>query len=569
MKPPSATVCAAMVVTSAVSLLIGWHLAPQQNLSPDVGDATQLIASEKPPRARPSRIKSGVERKMDQIRAAESPVERLRATISLAMSLEPSEFGAWVEGDRFSARNGPELSIFRMIIFERWAREDPDGQIAWSVNNDYGQAGRAMNAYAKNDPERLIAHFRENPNHPGEFRHLAEVAKHHPALALERLRELHQAGLTSDQARRSRSVLLELSLESTALLEASLASLPDSIRGQAQSVIFGRKLEKDFKNEIGTLFSHPEGWEIFEENLYLLRGKIPEILATIPEMPDSWRNDLTRNPWDLLRGNGGKELLEADLSALGFSETEARRLREVSLRYLARSNPELVLKNITDTIRNRSEIEAAVSSLFSRGVGNDAQTARLIAEIPEAEVRAEAAAQWQALVAGRNSKNVSSPSEWLENLGRVENAGIQREVSNRFRDLDEAKVEEYRAGFSSLPPEAKAKTALAIAAAAANDNSTSALHGDAILYLAKTQTAEPRKLSESTAHYTMNLAVQDPVSAAEWVGTLPEGNTRTWAAKNLAAYWNQYDPPAVSEWMKNLSASERKEVSTHLKPRSR
>ena len=155
-----------------------------------------------------------------------------------------------------------------------------------------------------------------------------------------------------------------------------------------------------------------------------------------------------------------------------------------------------------------------------------------------------------------------------KDIAGAEKKGLTKAMIQRLK-LDEAKVEEYRAGFSSLPPEAKAKTALAIAAAAANDNSTSALHGDAILYLAKTQTAEPRKLSESTAHYTMNLAVQDPVSAAEWVGTLPEGNTRTWAAKNLAAYWNQYDPPAVSEWMKNLSASERKEVSTHLKPRSR
>lgn len=152
MKTPSPFVMAALIVAFFAALFVGWRLAPK-GVALQRKPEPEAVSIRVPARDRPTRNDSGVSRKMDRIRNGESPVERSRAAISLAMSLDPSEFAAWVEGDRFSSRNGPELSIFRMIIFERWAAEDPYSLIAWGILNDYGQAGRALDTFAKNDPE--------------------------------------------------------------------------------------------------------------------------------------------------------------------------------------------------------------------------------------------------------------------------------------------------------------------------------------------------------------------------------------------------------------------------------
>lgn len=37
-----------------------------------------------------------------------------------------------------------------------------------------------------------------------------------------------------------------------------------------------------------------------------------------------------------------------------------------------------------------------------------------------------------------------------------------------------------------------------------------------------------------------------------------------WAFKNMAANWKQYDPKAVSEWVKTLPGATRDEVSGYL-----
>jgi len=571
MKRPSANILAVLSIAFLAALVIGWRLAPEADVQPpeaETGPAEARI----PLRDRPPRTDSGVARKMDRIRNAATPVERSRAAISLAMSLDPSEFAAWVEGDRFSNRNGPELSIFRMIIFERWAAEDPDSLIAWGIRNDHGQAGRALDTFAKDDPERLIAHFREHPDDALELTQLGDIAKSHPSLALSRLSELYKSGVTSQLDRKSREVLLAISEKGAAELEAVLDSLPEAIREQAESVIIGRKLEKDFAGEIAKLFSHPQGSEIFKDNMSLLEGKTAEILAAVPEMPESWRSDIARNPWGLFRNREGREWLETDLGALGFSETQAEKIRETGQGYLAYSHPDLVLKNISDSVKSRRAMESALANLFRRGESREAEGQRLISEIANPEVRAAATGHWETLVASRSKTKVGSPSEWMQSLGSIA-APLQTEhVASQLRNLDEAKLEEYRAGFSGLSGGAKEAAALSIAKTASNSSASNAVYGDAIRYLANNPPAtDPTKqpneqfqLSRSASTYSVNLATENPVAASEWVGSLPEGNTREWAAKNLAKYWNQYDPTAVSGWMKSLPGKEREQVRTYL-----
>ena len=63
----------------------------------------------------------------------------------------------------------------------------------------------------------------------------------------------------------------------------------------------------------------------------------------------------------------------------------------------------------------------------------------------------------------------------------------------------------------------------------------------------------------------MRWAEKDPVAASDWVQTLPSGDGKLWAQKNLAANWAQYDPEAAKRWAASLPADARTEVQDFMK----
>ena len=571
MKRPSPHFIALIGLAFLVTFLIGWKLAPEPPVA-SVGSDEAERKTGTVSRERPSRNDSSVSRKMNRIRNGANQLERTRAAISLAMALPPSEFAAWVEGDRFSARNGPELSIFRMIIFERWIAEDPDGLIAWGVKNDYGQAGRGLDQIAKHDPERLIAYFREHPNEGAEMNQLKDIAKDHPSLALARLKELHESGMSSESDRANRELLLAISKDSTAELEAALFSLPESMREGAESVIFGRKLEKDFAGEIGKLLEHPGGSRILLDNLGLLKGKAGAILAAIPNMPDSWKNDLANSTWRLFDNGEGKEWMNADLEAHGFSAEQAEQIRWRGLHSLSYRDPAFVLNNIRDVEKDRQAMDSAISSLLRRSNGEDGSMEKLLAGITSPEVRAAAAEQVEA---ARMLKAAAfdQPSDWLRTLGALDSsATLARSFGSSLSNLDGQQLKDYRESFREMSGEVKNNAAISIAKSAENSQHFNEMHGDALKYLAENPPVqnpgvngnEKFEITRAASEYTVRLAANDPVAASEWVGSLPDGPSRQWAAKNLATHWNQYDPGAVTGWMKTLPPEERKLVQSHL-----
>ncbi|RYD49657.1 MAG: hypothetical protein EOP85_01205, partial [Verrucomicrobiaceae bacterium] len=126
---------------------IGWAIS--QSIPPPSPATRDLAITGKIDRKRSAGSRSERDLAAAQvgaIRSKGSPEERLRSTIALANSIPASEFAVWTEGDRFDFREGPELSIFRMIIFERWIKEAPETLIPWAGKNNYGQAGRALSS---------------------------------------------------------------------------------------------------------------------------------------------------------------------------------------------------------------------------------------------------------------------------------------------------------------------------------------------------------------------------------------------------------------------------------------
>ena len=205
---------------------LGWHLAtpasrPASEETASAGETPQNY--KRPPRQQRADSLAAVQ--MRAIRDAGSPPKGCARPSPWRIPCHPPSLRrGWKATDSTSAK-GPELSVFRMIIFERWIKEDPDSLIPWAVRNNHGQAGRALIALSKEDPQRLIEHCRANPNAKDELQILDEMAKNHPALALQRLQELSAAGLPAGTIEMAKSLLVELAKSSPTALEATLESL--------------------------------------------------------------------------------------------------------------------------------------------------------------------------------------------------------------------------------------------------------------------------------------------------------------------------------------------------------
>jgi len=555
---------------------LGWYLAAPP-LPTHTGEAptpeTISHGSKRPGTS--SRDRDVAAARMRVIRDAASPAERLRLTISLANSLPPSEFAAWMEGDRFSFRKGPELSVFRMIIFERWIQEDPDSLIPWAGKNNHGQAGRALIFLANNSPQRLIDHYRDHPDERTELATLKEMVKNHPELSLHRLQELSAGGLSSGTTRAALGLLVELAKKSPAALEAVLDTLSPDLRKQADVALSGQRLTTSFQTEIRALWERPDGFQVFDgcinENSALAEG----LISGIGAMPETWKSSLAENPYNFIGEKNAKDWFHTDLEAAGFSPSQALSLKREALDHLASSDPEFMMTNLESADVDLRAKARLISSALRSAKGDGAEVEKLINLLGSEESKELARTQLKQLELTSNASKPPEPSKWLETIGGSDDTLRPYQVLGQLNGRDKAWFADLRSGFAELPSDQKLKIGRIIAAGGMSTEIDPAFAGEAIRALVTGSPSAPESNNKSqredpvmaSSTYAVQLAMTDPAAATSWINTLPEGDAKLWAYKNVAANWQQYDPKAVAQWLQTLPADARAPVAEHLRSR--
>lgn len=569
MKIPSVTSMAPGLFGFLVMAAIGWNL-PHARPAAAIAEENSTRDSSRD-RGRPTKSQRDgdvIAAQIRSIRNAGSSKERLRSAAALANSIPPSEFAAWVEGDRFDFREGPELSVFRMIIFERWIKEAPETLIPWAGKNNYGQAGRALLTLASNSPQTLLDHYRNNPGDKAELQVLKEVAKKHPELALQRLLELSAAGLPSGSTHMASGLLEELAAQSSAGLEAVIATLSPELRGEAEKILGRKRLEASFSTELLALCERPDGWKIFAGIVSDKDELATRLIDDIASLPQSWKDALLQQTYDFVDRTNGKKWFDADLEGAGFSASQAKRIRMEALAELAPVDPEFAIKNLEGV---DPRMKATLLSLALRSAkGDSAEAERLISMLGTEEDKQLARDQLKLAELATTPDGPPKPGEWLEKIGNT--GGIQNnpyQVLHQLGRWDKAALGELRALFNKLPDDQKQNIARVVAAGGMHSTIDPGFAGDAICSLvnnppAFTPGSRDDPAMASSVH-AVQLSMNDPVAAASWINTLPEGEAKLWAFKNMAANWKQYDPKAVNEWVKTLPPAARDEVAQHLK----
>ena len=562
-------IVAALAFVGAVAL--GWKTAPTppetgtQQTSPET-----KVSRERVPGGRDAAA-AEVARKMRAVRAGITQEQRIRSAVSLAMALPPSEFAEWAEGDRFDFRAGPELSIFRMVLFERWQMEEPDSLIEFAVRNNHGQAYRGLEQLLKNDPTRVLEYFRAHPNDSFELGKLPALAASEPGLVMTRLAEMSERGMTAKAGEASEKLFRELAAKHPSMLEAALDDLSPVLQKKAETALSGVRLAADFQSEIRALWERPDGWEIFSESLQANPALGAGFLGELAAMPVSWKNSLGDFPYYAVRGESARKWLEMDLEEAGFSERHVDSIRVRAAQELMRKDPDFVigvLGSLNLEKRERAELFAAA---FMRLRNSPEKAERLIAELGSEEDRTAAREQLELQKLRSESPEVKEPGDWIQAFGSgVATSSSVYAFTAETGRWDEKQVSAFQEEFKDLASTEKQKVALALASRAADAGGNEALVSDAIGYLVNhpPETDErgwmrddPRMMA---SEFALRIASRDLTAASAWINTLPEGEASQWARRNVAKDLQQYDPAAVRDWIKTLPQGQRNDLNGYL-----
>lgn len=583
----TAVACVAMVV-------VGWHL----------GDPSARSGAQGESGAAPKKgVRSKVHAHWARVATAQGRVngisqlgtteERMRSTIALASTLPSSEFGNWLSGSWFSYRDGFELTLFRKLVEERWRLEDPEGYVAWclqegesgaewATGNPRGAATPILVKWAVDDPERLRAFFDEHPNDQLEAEMISRLAEENPALAIEHLQAMLARGVRNNY--RLQSAVTELAKLSPGGMEAILDTLTDSVRLQAETALVGTSLSESFEETMRDLWVRPDGWKLFSANLSNVEGGSEKLLKMLSELPASWRHSLNNTSlYGMFRKGDPEPWVLADYEAAGFAPEQGETIRGRALQSLVSKNPARALELMAEIDLGEGERIALISLLFQRVQSDPEKTEEMMAKLDTDADREVARKIVEAAANPTPRREYKTPDEWIEGIVSGEGEGERMSryaLVSALRQWDQEKIGELTERFGAMELEEKNQMTEVISGNRGSDLARVPLElaGVVIQHMLENSGAAsaagngpgPSERDPGIRVASANVVRwgnQDPVAASTWVGGLPDGEAKLWAQKNLAVTWGKYDPDAMDQWVQTLNAEARVEVGKFVSER--
>ncbi len=575
--PSSFPIKAGAALGFIIMALVGWNLGDSSSKA-----AAPSAESTTPDNStRPDRRMRGAggpsdaaSQRMAVIRASGDEGERMRATLQLASSLPTSEFAAWMDGRWFSLREGASLTLFNKILMERWQLEDPDGLLVWSMKNQSGRAARILGDWAETDPQRMLDFFKQHPNNEIELRALTSLAKNHPDLALQRLLEMGKEGFSIEDGYNAGGLIQQLAGQNPAALEAVLDSLPTNLRAIAERYVVGEKLKASFDDEIRNLYDRPDGFKIFFTIMENGSDDDPlklNLLDELASFPPSWRTAFTKYAHTAISSDNGTKWANSDLEGMGFTTEQSQMIRTLALDRISSKHPQQALELLNSHEVPENTRKNLINNIFGYTRDKPELTETLLAMLDSEEERDAARTVVDANSSRAETLKIEQPSEWLEQArsGDSKNGSFYN-LTSKLRKWDTDKIDALSRGFDAMPDESKLKIAQNLMNS--DFSEVGPLEAQAVRYLVEHPASSEGSPGIKEDHaiqlasrYVGKMAQDDPAAASEWIHSLPAGDAKLWAQKNLHSLWSQYDPQAADEWMTTLPATERTKVQAFRK----
>lgn len=546
-----------------VSGLVGWSLAPSpREVDSQMADLPAPTPSSRS-MARSSRSggPSHEDARMNEIRESKNEGERMRMAIEFAKSLPLEKAGKWLNGGLFRKREGYALALFTKILEQRWSREDPDGYLVWKFENGRDVSKEEIARLAESNPEKLLAKIRliHDPDVLGQA--IANLAKARPDLVLAELAKMNVAQLV--HSGKLGEVFGELAKSDLAGLQSAVDGLPFTLQGEAEKAIFGHLLARDFAGTLPKLLDLPNGLEIFMGNYGDFRNFRQSLLESFSSLPKAWQNRLEEGGgYDFTGGMNDEEILSTDWESYGLSGTQMGEIKGDSLFSVIRENKEEAL----ELFQNANLNEAGRRRFLEMLSWNDG------AEIIEGLMPHLETADRDFITKKMENepkfsdptKDLKTAADFSEALAKVDHQVFTRYASSMQGWNAEQKAQ-FQTDYAAMQGEKRHRVTAMLAGAADLEMRASAVSEILGNEVAREVAGWDENRAASIAStFAVELFNQDVDRGATWVSGLPDGDARTWVAKNLAANWKRYDSAAAEKWVNSLPAGEQGAVRSFL-----
>jgi hypothetical protein len=362
------------------------------------------------------------------------------------------------------------------------------------------------------------------------------------------------------------SFLDAMACNNPAMLEAQLNQLPAFWMARAEDALVGQRLTDSFDVEIRKLWSEPDGWMHFHNNLSR-EGMLDKLFGELANLPPSWRQSIATADWFIWQNR--EKWWHADLEGSGFTAEQAKKIRLTALERMTHDKPETAIQWIDAIDLSAKERHSMIERIFSWSVRTPEESAKLIQQLTTEEDRR--AAQAMLVERATNQKpplpQVAHPAEWLEKIAAARpRSDERRQYHNMLRTWEPEKLAALASRIRELPADRQQVVASIIVEQGCDYDTDyqPSFQGEALRYLAENPDDSLGRV-EATSSHAVKWAQKDPAAASAWVNNLPDGDARQWAQKNLAAYWLQYDPEAAHQWLNSLPKSEQSPVRDFIK----
>lgn len=547
-----------------VAVLAGWKLAAPE----DHSSANPLSPINT--RISPSRIRyaesSGppawARASVTAIQQAATPEDRLRKILALANALPVSEIPKWLDGGWFPRNEGFESIFFTELLLRRWELAEPLSLARWQMQTRHQDAEAILLRLANTDPEAVIALLKERGWN--SINVLSEMAKTHPELALDRFMEIVSREIGNDAAEtNTASFLYALASTHPEMLEAALDQLSGYWKARAEDALVGQRLAENFNEEIRKLWNAPDGWKHFHNNLSR-EGMTDKLFGELPNLPSSWRQSIANGDWFIQ--NNAEKWWHADLEGGGFTPEQARKIRMTALHRMSQNNPDKAIASMDLYELSANERAGMLQQIMIPTTRDPEEAARLLKLLPTEEDRLAARAILNRMNSFVPIPPIDDPAEWLGTFGSADpkSDGFYQ-YRNMLGKWEPEKLAELAARIRDLPDDRKLKVAGLLTTQSCNYSTDDEpfLQSESLRCLAEHPDKFP-DIIKTTSTHAVKLAQKDPAAASKWVRSLPNGDARQWAQKNLAAYWVQADPDAARHWLNSLPIAEQSPVREFL-----
>ncbi|MFT6864122.1 MAG: hypothetical protein ACJAVK_002684, partial [Akkermansiaceae bacterium] len=313
-------------------------------------------------------------------------------------------------------------------------------------------------------------------------------------------------------------------------------------------------MENDFSGTLDQLLQMPDGLALLSSNNDLSDASRQLLLSRFANLPQAWKDELGSRSYRLTSRMEPHEILAKDWVSIGLSAKQVGEVTGMALFSQTRRDESKAIEYYQQAQLAPAGAQQYLDILRSNG-GREV-IADLLPHLNEDDAR------YIRDKMGGEAKILNPPDrpQTAEALAtRLTQLQPDRffKLTYAMKKWNDAQKEKFQNDYAAMQGKERDRITAMLAVSGETYQRATALREafqspEVLTFAEWDQDRFERQVSETA----VELLLDDADRATRWVKGLPLGNARTWAIRNVASNWQNYDPHQASQFLESFSKSE-------------